>query len=156
MARDLVAVRKAERSFQARWPRGPRLDVAREAEDVVSRVIEERRPKVVKSRWVPLPQLVGLQPLDQRLVPPLSRERPLWILELFAGVGTGTQTLARLGYNVGEVVACEARGAARMVGAHALAKLTAEFPGTVAERAGAQMHHKLPQHIRLVSGQHLR
>jgi hypothetical protein len=36
------------------------------------------------------------------------------------------------------------------------AELAKEFPATVARRTGAQMHHKLPQDIRLVSAQHLR
>jgi hypothetical protein len=116
---DLTAVRRAQRSFQSRWPRGPRVDIAQEAGAAVRRVIGERRPKAAKPPWVPLPQLVGLRPLDQRLVPPLARDRPLRILELFAGVGSGTQAIARLGYSVGEVIACEARGAARVVHAHA-------------------------------------
>jgi hypothetical protein len=61
-----------------------------------------------------------------------------------------------MGYHIGEVVACEARGAARVVHAHALTELAVEFPETVAKQAGAQLHHKLPQDIRLVSTQHLR
>jgi hypothetical protein len=112
---DLVAVRRAQRSFKARWPRGPQVDVAREAEAAVGQAIRERRPRVAQPQWVPLPQLAGIKPLDQQLVPPLPNDRPLRILELFAGVGTGTQALARLGYQIGEVVACEARGAARVV-----------------------------------------
>jgi hypothetical protein len=129
--------------------------MSREAEKVVRTVIHDRFPKVQRPRWVALPQLAGLRPLDQRLVSALAQDRPLRVLELFAGVGTGTQALARLGYHVGEVVACEARGAARVVHAHQLAQLTDEFPATVAKRTGAQLHHRLPQDIRLVSAQHL-
>jgi hypothetical protein len=154
--RDLLAVRQAQRSFKARWPRGPRAEIAQEDASTVGRAIGERRLKVARPPWVPLPQLAGLRPLDQSLVPALPRDRPLRVLELFAGVGAGTQALARLGYHVGEVVACEAWGAARVVHAHAVAELAKEFPGTVARRAGAQMHHKLPQDIRLVSADHLR
>jgi hypothetical protein len=43
-----------------------------------------------------------------------------------------------------------------VVHAHAVAELAKEFPHTVARRAGAQMHHKLPQDIRLVSADHLK
>jgi site-specific DNA-cytosine methylase len=71
-------------------------------------------------------------------------------------VGTRTQALARLGYHIGEVVACEASGAASVVHAHAVAELAKEFPSTVAKRAVAQMHHKLPQDIFLVSADHSR
>jgi hypothetical protein len=121
----------------------------------VKRVVGKPRPKVAKPKWIALPQLAGLQPLDHRLVPPLPQDRPLRVLELFAGVGTGNQALARLGYHIGEVIACEARGAARVVHAHSLAELAAEFPATVAKGAGAQLHHKMPQDIRLVSARHL-
>jgi hypothetical protein len=71
-------------------------------------------------------------------------------------VGSATQALARLGYQVGEVTACEVRGAARQAHAHALASLSREFPTTVSAKAGAQLHHRLPQDIRLVGVQHLR
>jgi hypothetical protein len=97
-----------------------------------------------------------IKPLDEQLVPPLPTDRPLRILELFAGVGTGTHALARLGYQTGEVVACEARGAARVVHAHSLSALATEFPKTVANKARAQLHHRLPQDICLVSAEHLR
>jgi hypothetical protein len=130
--------------------------MAREAEAAVGRAVQERRLQVAQPHWVQLPQLAGVRPLDQRLVPPLPTNRPLRILELFAGIGTGTQALARLGYHIGGVVACEARGAARVVHAHALSELAAEFPETVAPRAGAQLHHKMPQDICLVSPEHLR
>jgi hypothetical protein len=155
-AQYVAAVQRAQKSFKARWPRGPRVDVVREAEAAVAKVIGERRPRVARPQVIPLPQLAGLRPLDQRLVPPLPCDRPLRILELFAGVGTGSQALARLGYHVGEVIACEARGAASVVHAHALAELVSEFPGTVARRARAQVHHKLPQDIRLVLADNLR
>lgn len=102
-----------------------------------------------------LPQLAGCSPLDRRLVGPLPRNRPLRVVELYAGVGTATQALVRLGYQVGEVVACEARGVARQAHAHALGELQAESPVRVAVRAGAQLHHRLPQDIRLVSTTHL-
>jgi hypothetical protein len=124
--------------------------------NAVKKVIGERRARVARPQWVSLPQLAGLQPIEQKLVPPLPRGRPLRVLELFAGVGTGTQALARLGYQIGEVIAREAQEAARVVHAHSLVQLAAEFPKTVARKAGAQLHHKLPQDIRLVSPQHLR
>jgi hypothetical protein len=129
--------------------------MAREAEVAVAKVVRERRPRVAQPQWVSLPQLAGIKPLDQRLVPPLPRDRPLRVLELFAGIGAGTQALARLGYHIGQVVACEARGAARVVRAHALSELVEEFPAIVAKRAGAQLRHRLPQDIRLVSAEHL-
>lgn len=62
-------------------------------------------------------------------------------VKLFTGVGSATQALVRLGYQVGEVVACEARRAARQVHKHALEELKREFPATVGIRAGAQLHH---------------
>jgi hypothetical protein len=74
--RDLAAVRRAQGSFKARWPRGPRVDIAREADAAVAQVIPERQQKVARPRWVPLPQLAGLRPLDQQLVPALTRSRP--------------------------------------------------------------------------------
>jgi hypothetical protein len=135
-AQDLAAVRRAQRSFHSRWPRGPRVDMAQEAETSVGRVVGERRPRVAKPQWIPLPPPVGLRPLDQSLTSPLPRDRPLRILELFAGVGTGIQALVRLGYGIGEVIACEARGAARVVHAHAVSELVKDFPG-VNMRAGA-------------------
>jgi hypothetical protein len=63
-AQDVVAVRRAQKSFRARWPRGPRMDIAQEAAGAVSLAVREPRPEVVRPRWVPLPQLVGLRPLD--------------------------------------------------------------------------------------------
>jgi hypothetical protein len=57
--KDLVAVRWAQRGFHARWPRGPRVDIAREAAAAVENVIGERRPRVVKPQWVMLPQWVA-------------------------------------------------------------------------------------------------
>jgi hypothetical protein len=155
-AQDVAAVRRAQKSFKARWPRGPRADMAQETVNALKKVIGERRARVARPQWVFLPQLAGLQPIEQKLVPPLPRSRPLRVLEVFAGVGNGTQALARLGYQIGEVIACEARGAARVVHAHSLVQLVEGFPKTVARKAGAQLHHKLPQDIRLVSPQHLR
>jgi site-specific DNA-cytosine methylase len=61
----------------------------------------------------------------------------------------------RLGYHLGEVVACEARGAARQAHAHSLRELQQEFPSRVDVKAGAQLHHRLPQDIRLVNAAHL-
>jgi hypothetical protein len=66
--KNVIAVRRAPSSFGARWPRGPQLDVAWEAKTAVDKMIRERRPKVARPQWVSLPQLVGLRPLDQRLV----------------------------------------------------------------------------------------
>jgi site-specific DNA-cytosine methylase len=43
-----------------------------------------------------------------------------------------------------------------VVHAHVVTELQREFPSIVARRAGAQMHHRLPQDVRLVSEQHLR
>jgi SAM-dependent methyltransferase len=117
----------------------------------VAAAVLGRRPKAEQHPRVDIPQLVGCQPLDQWVVPPLPQDRPLRVLELFSGVGSATQALVRLGYQVGEVVACEARGAARQVHKHALDALTQEFPEVVGARAGAQLHHRLPQDIRLVS-----
>jgi hypothetical protein len=154
--RDLVAVRQAQKSFRTRWPRGPRVNIAREADAAVRQAIQERRPRVAQPEWVSLPQLAGIKPLNQQLVSPLPTDRPLRILELFAGVGTGAHALARLGYHIGEVVACKAREAARVVHAHSLSELAAEFSETVASRVGAQLHHRLPQDICLVSAEHLR
>lgn len=114
------------------------------------------RRKAERCPQVDLPQLVGCAPLDQALIPPLPEDRPLRVLELFAGVGSATQALARLGYRVGEVTACEMRGAARQAHAHALAGLGKEFPQAVFAKAGAQLHHRLPQDIRLVGVQQLR
>jgi hypothetical protein len=105
----------------------------------------ERPPRV------DIPQLEGCKQLNQRVVPPLPMGRPLRVMELFAGVGSATQALVRLGYQVGEVIACEARGAARQVHRHALGELRKEFPAAVGAKAGAQLHHHLPQDVRLVS-----
>jgi hypothetical protein len=63
--------------------------------------------------------------------------------------------MARLGYAVGEVIACERRGAARQVHAHAVQQLHKEFPDLVANRTGAQLHHRLPQDIQLVGAEQL-
>jgi hypothetical protein len=114
------------------------------------------RKKAEKPSRVDLPQLVGCAPLDQRLVPPLPMDRPLRVLEIFAGVRSATQALARLGYQIGEIVACKMRGAARQVHAHAVGALGREIPGVVSAKAGAQLHHRLPQDIRLVGVQQLR
>lgn len=78
------------------------------------------------------------------------------MLELFSGVGAGTQALVRLGYQLGEVIACERRGAARQVHAEALQRLAAEFPDRLSRKAGARLHHLLPQDIRLVTKEQLR
>jgi site-specific DNA-cytosine methylase len=77
------------------------------------------------------------------------------VLELFAGVGATTQVLARVEYAIGEVVACELRGAARQVHRHALTQLAREFPTQVSAKAGAQLHHRVSQNIRLVTAYHL-
>jgi hypothetical protein len=90
---------------RGRWPRGPQLDVAADAERAVVAAVLGRRPKAERHPQVDIPQLAGCRPLDQRVVPPLPRDRPLRVLELFAGVGSATQALARLGYHVGGVVA---------------------------------------------------
>lgn len=103
-----------------------------------------------------IPQLAGCKQLDQRVVPPLPTDGLLRVLELFAGVGSATQALVRLSYQVGEVIACEARGAARQVHRHALGELRKEFPARVGAKAGAQLHHHLPQDVRLVNQEHLR
>lgn len=94
-AHDVLAVRRAQRSFRARWPRGPRLDIKGEAKRAVLAALGQRRRKVPAPQRVCIPQLEGFQPLDQRLVPPLPSDRPLRVLEIFAGVGTATQALAR-------------------------------------------------------------
>jgi hypothetical protein len=59
-AQDLVAVRRAQRSFRSWWPRGPQVDIGQEDETLVRRVVGERRPRVAKPQWILLPQLVGL------------------------------------------------------------------------------------------------
>jgi hypothetical protein len=46
-------------------------------------------------------------------------------------------------------------GLARQMHQHALGELQKEFPATVGQKAGAQLHHHLPQDIRLVSQTHL-
>jgi hypothetical protein len=73
--------------------------------------VQRKKPEVPQR--VQLPQLQGCKPIDWRVVPPLPTDRPLRVLELFAGVGTATQAMVRRGYAVGEVIACERRGAAR-------------------------------------------
>ncbi|GAQ91508.1 hypothetical protein KFL_007970030 [Klebsormidium nitens] len=153
--RVLPQEERVGRRLARRWPRGPRLDVAAEAAKAVRAAVGVPRRKVRGPQRVTLPQLNGCQPLDQTLVPALPSDRPLRVLEFFAGVGSATQALARLGYELGEVVACEARGAARVVHAHSLTELAREFPGTVSSRAGAQLHHRFPQDIRLVTRQAL-
>jgi hypothetical protein len=63
--------------------------------------------------------------------------------------------MAKLGYAVGKVIACERRGAARQVHAHAVQQLHEEFPDLVTHRTGAQLHHRLPQDIQLVGAEQL-
>lgn len=138
-----------------RWPRGPKLDIVREAEEAVKAAAGQPRRKAEVPGRVELPQLHGCQPLDWRVVRPLPQDRPLRVLELFAGVGAATEALVRLGYCVGEVIACELRGAARQVHQHAMGQLAKEFPNRCAPRAAAQLHHRLPQDVRLVSKEHL-
>jgi hypothetical protein len=77
------------------------------------------------------------------------------VLELFAGVGATTQAQARVGYMIGEVVACELRGAAMHIHRHALTQLAREFPTRVSAKAGAQLHHRISQDIQLVTADHL-
>lgn len=125
------------------------------AAKAVAAAVQVRRVRAERPPRVRLQQLVGCGQLDQRLVPPLPADRPLQSLELFSGVGSATQALARLGYQLGEVVACEVRGAARQVHLHAMGELRKEFGATVGPKAGAQLHHHLPQDIRLVSRAHL-
>jgi hypothetical protein len=149
------AAARVRRRQQVRWPRGPQLNVAADATEAMASAVRVQRPKAEKPPRVDIPQLAGCQRLDQRVVPPLPGNRPLRIMELFAGVGSATQALVRLGYQVGEVVACEAWGAARQVHQHALEALGEEFPAAVGAKAGAQLHHHLPQDIRLVSRDHL-
>jgi hypothetical protein len=144
------------RGLKRRWPRGPALNVAAGAAAAVAAAVREQRHKPERTPMVELPQLARCAPLDRRLVPPLPQGRPLRVVELFAGVGSSTQALMRLGYHLGEVVACEARGAARQAHAHSLRELHREFPSLVAFRTGAQLHHRLPQDIRLVSEANLR
>jgi hypothetical protein len=149
------AADRVQRRQRIRWPRGPQLKVAEDAARAVAAAVQVRRPRAEQPPRVQLPQLIGCGRLDQRLVPPLPPDRPLRVLELFSGVGSATQALVRLGYQVGEVVACEARGAARQLHGHAMGELQREFPTTVGPKAGAQLHHRLPQDIRLVSQAHL-
>ncbi|GAQ93292.1 hypothetical protein KFL_014220010, partial [Klebsormidium nitens] len=152
----LSPVERVGRRLATRWPRGPQIDIAAEAKRAVSAAVGTQRRKPGKPPQGAIPQLAGCKPLDQRLVPALPGDRPLRVLELFAGVGSATQALARLGYELGEFIACEARGAARVVHAHALSELAREFPQTVRGRAGAQLHHRFPQDIRLITSQALR
>lgn len=56
-----------------------------------------------------------------------------------------------MGYAIGEVVACELRGAAQQVHRHAMTQLAKEFPTRVSAKAGAQLHHRILQDIRLVT-----
>lgn len=131
------------------------MDIAAEAARAVQAAVGVPRRKVKVPQRVVISQLAGCHPLDQSLVPALPLDRPLRVLEIFAGVGSATQALARLGYSLGEVVACEARGAARVVHAHSLTELAREFPQAVSSKAGAQLHHRFPQDIRLVTRQSL-
>ncbi|GAQ91734.1 hypothetical protein KFL_008410050 [Klebsormidium nitens] len=137
-----------------RWPRGPVLDVAAEAERAVWQAVGEKRKKPGDPKQVPLPQLEGCRPINWNVAAPLPADRPLRILELFAGAGAATQAVARLGYSVGEVIACERRGAARQAHSRALQRLAKEFPNQVSQRAGAQLHHRLPQDVQLVTAAH--
>lgn len=83
------------------------------------RAVKVRRKRVEVPPRVEVAQLSGCRPLDQQVIPPLPRDRPLRVLELFAGVGAATQALVRVGYSLGEVIACEVRRAARQVHGHA-------------------------------------
>jgi site-specific DNA-cytosine methylase len=56
---------------------------------------------------------------------------------------------------IGEVVACELRGAARQVHQHAVTQLGREFPTRMSAKAGVQLHHRVPQDIRLVTADHV-
>jgi hypothetical protein len=152
---SLAAIERVKGRQQSRWPQGPPLDVAAQASRAVVAAVHVQRSKTKRLLLVNIPQVAGCRPLDQGVVPPLPRDRPLRVLEMFAGVGLATQALARLGYHVGNVIACEARGAARQVHRHALEGLRSEFSLTVGVKAGAQLHHHLPQDIRLVSREHL-
>ncbi|GAQ92009.1 hypothetical protein KFL_009030040, partial [Klebsormidium nitens] len=97
-ARRRAKVDRVDKWRARRWPRGPPLDVTREAEAAVKRAIGEKRRKVAVPQRIEIEQLRGCQPLDWRVIQPLPRDRPLRVLELFAGVGAATQALARVGY----------------------------------------------------------
>jgi hypothetical protein len=60
------------------------LEVAEEASRAVLEALQTPRKKTERPPRVKLPQLVGCAPLDQTLVPPLPRDRPLRVLEIFA------------------------------------------------------------------------
>lgn len=126
-----------------------------EAQRAVWEAMGVRRKKPGTPRRVALPQLEGCQPIDWSVVSPLPTDRPLRVLELFAGVGAATQAVVRLGYSVGEVIACERRGAARQAHSSAVQRLGKEFPERVSSKAGAQLHHRLPQDVRLVTVEQL-
>jgi hypothetical protein len=116
-----LATEARKRQWEDRcWPRGPRLDIVGEADRVVRAAIGQKRRRAEVPLRVDVPQLEECQPLDWRVVPPLPTDRPLRVLELLAGVGAKTQALARVRYMIGEVVACELRGAARQVHQHAM------------------------------------
>jgi hypothetical protein len=129
--------------------------VEAEAQRAVWEAMEVQRKKPEIPQKVQLPQLQGCEPIGWSVVPPLPPDWPLRVLELFAGVGTVTQAMARLGYAVGEVIACERRGAARQAHAHAVQQLHKEFLDLVANRTRAQLHHRLPQDIQLVGAEQL-
>lgn len=73
-----------------RWPRGPKLDVAEEARKAVREAALLRRAKVGDPRQVVIAQLEGCPKVDWTIVAPLPTERPLRVVELFAGVGAAT------------------------------------------------------------------
>jgi hypothetical protein len=129
--------------------------VEAEAQRAVWEAMGTQRKRAEVPQRVQLPQLEGCRPIDCTLVPPLPTDCLLRVLELFAGVGAATQAVVRLGYAVGEVVACERRGAARQAHARSIQQLRKEFPTLVMGRAGAQVHHRLPQDIRLVTAEQL-
>lgn len=153
--RGLAKMERMQRWERRRWPRGPQLDIVREAEAAIREAAGRPRRKAEVPSRVEVLQLSGCQPLDWRVIRPLPQDRPLRVLELFADVGAATQALVRLGYSVGEVIACEVRGAARQVHRHAMGQLAKEFPDRCRPGAAAQLHHRLPQDIRLVSSEHL-
>jgi hypothetical protein len=99
--RGLAREERKRRWEARRWPRGPRLDIVGEADRAVKAAIGQKRRRAEVPLRVDVPQLEGCQPLDWRVVSPLPTDRPLWVLELFAGVGATTQALGRVGYMIG-------------------------------------------------------
>jgi hypothetical protein len=90
-----LAKEERKRRWEARrWPRGPRLDIVGGTDRAVRAAIGQKRRQAELPFRVDVPQLEGCHPLHWRVVPPLPTDRPLRVLELFAGVGATTQALA--------------------------------------------------------------